>query len=363
MPDRVSWLIGGCVAALLLCSGGPLGAAIDMGAVTVESPRAYSRNVPLFDAGTVTKVRLAQRSPAEDVVSHTGAVMTESVSPSALLNHPTAAGRASPDSALASLPSSVVFPEVSGLAGAASDEGSIPWGNTASLSLGPGGFGRILTGRPASGGMAYWTDANETALSYIRPHVNIEMMLTLELPGAGGSTDFEGAGMVPRAFLEVDHLAKVDSRNIGSGTEHFGGRQTSTPVDEPQSAVAVGLDLGILPTFLSQMGLSVSLVASRGQETGSTRLALVGTTELPIDWATRERPIQNPVGKPADELVSGPGSTGFPSGGGSGSGGAPETTAPRTTPPTPITPTPEPATLGLLVAGLAGALAARRRRR
>ncbi len=219
----------------------------------------------------------------------------------------------------AGLPDIFTFPDVPGTT---DFQRPPPLNHTTMLALGPGGFGRIMTGRPA-GGIASWTDAGETSISYVRPNVNVEMMLALEMPAAGQPSDFEGPGLTLHALLDVDHRSRVDSAEIGQATNQFGGRPSATPVDEPQTAVAVGLDLGVLPTFLAQMGVSVSVVVSRGQETGDARVALVGVTELPVDSAPKDRVEQHPASVVSAPLGVGPGSTAFPQGGGSGSGGAP----------------------------------------
>jgi hypothetical protein len=253
------------------------------------------------------------------------------------------------------------YPEVTGLAGSESDERAIPLGNTAFLTMGPGGFGRVMTGR-SPGGIANWTQAAETAMSYVRPHVNVQMMFAMEMPLASGADGFEGPGMEPHAYLTVDHVTRVDSADLGKSTERFGLRTRPTPADEPHTALAAGLDLGLLPTFLSQMGLNVSVVASRGTRTGNLTVAVVGTTELPVDWAPRERPWQHPTAVGAQTLLAEEGRPiTWPGGGVSGSSGTPTAVSPPSKPFTPITPTvPEPATLTLL--GLAAtALLARRR--
>jgi hypothetical protein len=210
--------------------------------------------------------------------------------------------------------------------------------------------------------MGNWTDAGETSISYIRPHVNVEMMLSLEMPGGNRPADFEGPGFEPHAYLDIDHQTRVNSADIGASTSQFGGHPTSQPVDEPQTAVSVGLDLGLLPTFLAQMGMSLSVVVSHGQDTGDTRVALVGTTELPVDWIPREQPIQHPKGLgqlplEGSEIAQ----PGYLSGIGSGN---PPASPPGSPPLTPIFPVvPEPATLVLLACGAASILARRKARR
>jgi hypothetical protein len=262
-----------------------------------------------------------------------------------------------------------IFPKIKGLVGSDQDERAVPLGTTAVMGLNPGGFGRVMSGRPL-GKMDSWSQAAETSISYIRPHVNAQMVVALEFPGQNRPADFEGLGIQPRAYLDIEHFARIDAADLGSNSNRFGRRQAPPRSEEPETAVAVGLDLGILPTFLSQMGLSLSLVATRGQETGGTRLALVGTTELPVDWRPNERPIDHPRGVAIEPLAGGdavapqnfggggvpeggaPQSVGAGGGGGGGGGG-----------PIPITPTPpvpEPGTLTLLGSALAAVMAGRR---
>jgi hypothetical protein len=255
---------------------------------------------------------------------------------------------------------SFVYPEVTGLAGPGADERAVPLGSLNVLGLGPGGFTRIMTGRPSTA-MGNWTDAGETSISYIRPHVNVEMMLSLELPGGNRPAEFEGPGFEPHAYLDIDHQTRVNSADIGASTSQFGGHPTSPPVDEPQTAVSVGLDLGLLPTFLAQMGMSLSGVVSHGQDTGDTRVALVGTTELPVDWIPREQPVQHPAGL-AMYPIYGVGNQAVAYGTSIGSSHPP--VPPGTPPMTPIVPVvPEPATLMLLACGAATILARRKARR
>ena len=250
------------------------------------------------------------------------------------------------------------------LVGSDLDEGAVPLGSTAVMGLVPGGFGRIMTGRPV-GQMEGWADAAETSISYIRPQVNAQMVVALEIPGTQRPADFEGLGLQPRAYVNVAHHTRIDAADLGATSDRFGRRVAPPPVDEPQTAMAVGLDLGILPTFLSQMGLSLTLVASRGRETGNTCLALVGTTELPVDGRPRERPLQHPAGLAASPVES---YSGLPSpisggGGAGGSGGVPTGSvggggsgSASTTSEAPL---PEPATLALVGSALAASMAGR----
>ena len=221
------------------------------------------------------------------------------------------------------------------------------------------------SGRPP-GGLENWSHVTRTAISYIRPNVNIQMMLALDVPGGTLGGEFEGPGVTPKALLAIDRNTKIRSTDIGATTERFGRPAWPDPVDEPQTAVVAGLDLGLLPTFLSQMGMGLSVVASRGEETGNLRLALVGTTELPVDWTPIERPYEHPAGPARTDLVTtspwlypsgSPGDSRVPgeeNGNGGGNG---------KTPITPNPPVPEPATLLALAGGAAAVLAWRRKRR
>ena len=274
------------------------------------------------------------------------------------------------DTEMAPLTQLGFFPAVKGLVGSDQDERAVPLGSTAVMGLNPGGFGRVMSGRPL-GRMGSWSEAAETSISYVRPHINAQMVVALEFPGNQRPADFEGLGIQPRAYLDIEHFARVDAADLHSNSDRFGRRQPAPRSEEPETAVAVGLDLGILPTFLSQMGLSLSLVATRGQETGGTRLALVGTTELPVDWRPNERPIDHPRGVAIEPLAGGDavapqnlGGGGVPqggapqsvgAGGGGGGGGGP-------IPITPTPPVPEPGTLTLLGGALAAVMAGRRAR-
>jgi hypothetical protein len=258
------------------------------------------------------------------------------------------------------------YPGVQGLVGSDQDERAVPLGSTSVMGLNPGGFGRVMSGRPL-GRMGSWSEASETSISYVRPHINAQMVVSLDLPGTNRPADFEGMGIQPRAYLDIEHFSRLDAADIGRTSDRFGRHLAPPRSEEPETAVAVGLDLGILPTFLAQMGMSVSLVATRGQETGGTRLALVGTTELPVDWRPHERPIDHPRGLAVNPIDNGPVAAGY-----SGGGGVPSSTVPTSAGgggggdgPIPITPTPpvpEPATLTLLGSALVAVIAARRAR-
>ncbi len=263
-------------------------------------------------------------------------------------------------------PAGFAFPEAVARAAAGADTGNVPYQNTALLGLAPGGFGRVILGQRSKGGED-WVHSGKTALSYIRPNVNVQMMLAFQAAGTGG---FEGPGFDSRALLSIANRTRVDSAELGTRTDSF-GYLAGPPLesDEPQATLAVGLDLGILPTFLAQMGLSVSIVASRGAQSGDLTVALVGTTELPVDWIPRERPEQHPTGIGVDPLAGLAGETfelqssqvggQYRGGGGGGAGGGGGENP--ITPVTPITPViPEPATAALV--GSALALAALRRR-
>jgi hypothetical protein len=260
------------------------------------------------------------------------------------------------------------YPDVKGLVDGSNDERAVPLGDAAMLGMGPGGYGHVMSGRP-SGRAAHWSDTVETSISYVRPHINTQMVVALEIPSVAGTAAFEGLGLDSRAYMDIGHLARVDSASLGGNSDRFGRRPAPPAPDEAQTALSVGLDLGILPTFLAQMGMSVSLVASRGQQSGDARIALVATTELPVDWSPHERPFQHPRGVSVNQTdtadyVAGyysggsgvPRSSLPPGSGGGGGGGSP------LTPITPTPPVPEPATLALLGVGAVLALVRRRTR-
>ncbi len=267
-------------------------------------------------------------------------------------------------------PATYVYPHLSSLSKYGRDERAIPYGDTDVLALGPGGYGRVLVGQPQHGSRPI-ANSVETAMSYVRPHVSVQMALAMDLPGTASAAGFEGGGMDTRAQLVVDHLTRVRSEEIGGTTEQFGRRPIAPVGDESQTAVAVGMDLGILPTFLAQMGMNLSLVVARGDESGDLTLSVVGATELPVDWAPRERPQNYPSGPAVQPLamtdaigsprfgspaISSSDGPSFPQEGGGeeGGGGGDD--------PTPIDPViPEPATAALVAAG--AAVLARMRRR
>lgn len=301
-------------------------------------------------------------APAAETPVSTYANLLEGTSPD---REPAYVLAAAGPSAPSILPAGLVYPQVTGLAGFATDERAVPLAGAELLTLGPGGFTRIMSGSPSP--VHHWSEACETALSYIRPHVNVQMLLALEGAASGEDGGFEGPGFVPIARLVVDNRTKVKSTDIGSETALFGLRPEKPFVDEPNTAVAAGLDLGLLPTFLAQMGLNVSVVVSHAQRTGGWTVALIGTGELPVDWSPREKPIQHPVGVPVNPLSE-------PSAAEEGysatiSGGHPPGEGPPNPPPTPITPitptVPEPTSMLLVVGGLlaTGLLNRRKRRR
>lgn len=296
-----------------------------------------------------------------------------------------APAEAVPEAVADVLPAGFVYPDLSGLESAGRGKVAVPPAEMAAFALAPAGVGRVLIGRPE--GVDGWENATETAISYIRPHVNVQMILSLGRQGGGtGADGFEGSGFDPSARLAVSHRTRVHSAEVASKTSQFGHAPRPTPPAESQTAVAAGVDLGILPTFLAQMGMNVSLVVSRGEETGDLNLSLVGTSELPTDWSPGETPRDFPAGVAANPLQQPP-VPGFGFVTRSVAGGGlpfefPGFVFPEPPPfpifpepgPTPIFPEepgdgngdepviPEPATLMLMATGAIGAWLGRRRR-
>ena len=352
-------VLAGLLLAIVMAAGA--------GAATLNTIKAVSASdnasvaaMPTSDTGDAVTLYLAPRSrPA----ALTAEMLSATPPVTAALAIYQAPLRPDDPSAEADTPehlASFAYPQVHGLAGSDSDERGIPFSSTAVLSMGPGGFGRVMIGRTPSP-ITDCVYSAETALSYVRPHVNVQMMLAMEVPGTPPAEDFEGAGMAPHAYFTVDHTTRVDSADLGTATDNFGGRSPPIAADEPHTGLAAGLDLGLLPTFLSQMGLNVSIVASRGGQTGNLVVAVVGTAELPVDTAPHERPYHHPTGLGTEQLAMASPEQVYPFGGISSARGVPGTTS-NQKPWIPITPgVPEPGTLGLLA--LAAAAVLRRRRR
>ena len=370
MTHRTRVAVGVFAAAALLAAFTATAPAGTADLVTRADPFAAARTAPAADHRDAVEAYLDPAGAARPLGwqaiqaawLETSEVIAQAEPPSMMV--PAAGGGAAPP---VTTPTGFAFPEAVARAAAGADTGDVPYQNTALLGLAPGGFGRVMMGQRSKGGED-WVHSGKTALSYIRPNVNVQMMLAFQAAGTGAG-DFEGPGFDSRALLSIANRTRVDSAELGTRTDSF-GYLAGPPLesDEPQAALTVGLDLGILPTFLAQMGLSVSIVASRGSRSGDLTVALVGTTELPVDWIPRERPEQHPTGIGFDPLVGLAGDTfGFQSstvsgnfrgeGGGGGGGGGEN----PITPVTPITPViPEPATAALVASALA--LAALRRR-
>lgn len=252
--------------------------------------------------------------------------------------------------------------DVQTLADVSDDEAGNPLVDFSYLSMVPNGYAFVRSGKPG-GDSLQWPHVTETALSYVRPHRNLQLVASFE-----GARERPGAltsELVDTEVQLIDNLkVEVDSRRMTKASSAYGSLDPSAierkKVHSGQM-IAFGIDLGLVPAVLGDVGLSTTI--SLGYSDNPGPFVTVATNiELPNE-RTQELTVDNEF-QVVRDLLSAPSTTGsFASGGGfasddnGGEGGGGGTT------PIPIIPepvVPEPSTLLLLAVG-SGILAARRR--
>ncbi|MDK1030429.1 MAG: PEP-CTERM sorting domain-containing protein [Planctomycetia bacterium] len=258
------------------------------------------------------------------------------------------------------------------LVGADIDERHVPYRDTSLLNLGPTGSFTIRRGMPPAQ-VARWRDLGETNISYIRPHANVQVLLNITLPSLSAPGDFQFSDLKTHAVMNMNHDPRVDSRRLGRRESLFGGSGVKRDKPRVATALAGGIDIGLLPTFLTQMGINLGLAISRDEESGATEVALVATTEVATDWIPTEIPEMHPRHNPVP-LVTATGQAAQRFGSGSFAGTRRirerRPRGPQEPPPIPLEPEPEeppvipePATAVTLLIGAAALFLKRRRSR
>jgi hypothetical protein len=235
------------------------------------------------------------------------------------------------------------------------------------LGLGPKMFAILRSGTPA-GGLEQWSHSTETALSYVQPHRQLEFVVKFFGETKAEAGDSLSAAPIRSQEQLVDNLhVDVDSANMRLRSQEYGRIDTRTEHKEPPSGrmVAFGMELGLLPAVVGNVGLNSELIIGRSSNPGFY-IGMATNVALPVERGSSRGGPDLAYRPPYDFSSSASESPGVNFGsGGVGGTGAPATgggVTPFTpiTPIVPITPTPEPGTLLLLAAGSAW-LAARRR--
>ena len=236
------------------------------------------------------------------------------------------------------------------------------------LGLGPKMFALLRSGRPA-GGLEQWSHSSETSLAYVQPYRQLEFVVKFFGEPKAGSGDSMSEAPVGSEEQLVDNLhVDVDSLNMTLRSQEYGRINTRPEHKEPPSGrmVAIGLEMGLLPAVVGNLGLNSEVIIGRSSNPGFY-VGLATNVGFPAERGS-DRGDRDVDYKPPYDFSSSAGAGGGmnfgagdvsgtgPLGGGTGgtAGGTP------VTPITPITPTPEPGTL-LLVAMGGAWLAARRR--
>jgi PEP-CTERM motif len=252
--------------------------------------------------------------------------------------------------------------DVQALADVSDDEMGNPLVDFSYLSMVPSGYAFVRSGKPG-GDSLQWPHVTETALSYVRPHRNLQLVVSFE--GAEQRPGSLKSQLVDTQAQLVDNLkVEVDTRHMVEASSAYGVLDPSAVEQKKVHSgqmIAFGIDLGLIPAVLGDVGLSTTITIGHSDNPGpfvtvATNIELPNerTQELTVDnefQVVRDFWSQSSIGS----YASSGGFADDDNGGGGGGGG---------TTPIPIIPepvVPEPSTLVLLAIG-SGIIAARRRR-
>ena len=214
-----------------------------------------------------------------------------------------------------------------------------------------------------------WSHSTETALSYVRPHRNLQMAIQIDTEG--GRADAISEPMMGTSAELVDNLkVELDSKEMLLYSAAF-GRMSEAPDRRKTVAGRVGIDMGLLPAVLAECGISATVVVGVSENPGPF-LSVVTNVEVPDERPQQDftesfyrQPIVFDISPSRNASYGGGGLATeerlpFEENGGNGGNGHGEDG--RTEGKIEIVPVPEPSTMLLLGAG-AALLAARRRRK